>query len=116
MSMIHKLTETFIPNQQFIEEVRDKENDSISYGNQLSEVIIKVSPFVAHYFTRRNLLPNQKSLHDLDDGGILLYCRNINEMEIIPLVQYWIPHLEIISPKELKQRMIEKLQDYLSNS
>lgn len=50
MRMLKTLNETFEPNQQFIEEI--KTNDSISHGNQLSEVVIKVSSFAAPYFTR----------------------------------------------------------------
>ncbi|MGQ0286755.1 helix-turn-helix transcriptional regulator [Pasteurellaceae bacterium 22721_9_1] len=113
MSMLRILPETFAPNEQFLKEI--KENDSISHGNQISEVIIKVSKFAAPYFLRRNLLPNQKLLHSLDDGGLLLASHNVNEMDIIPLVQYWIPHLEIINPVELQGKMIEKLQNYLAN-
>lgn len=113
MSMLKVLSETFEPNEQFIQEI--KENDSISHGNQISEVIVKVSKFAAPYFLRRNLLPNQQLLHSLDDGGLLLASHNVNEMDIIPLVQYWIPHLEIISPVELQGKMVEKLQMYLDN-
>lgn len=112
MSMLKVLSDTFEPNEQFIQEI--KENDSISHGNQISEVIIKVSKFAAPYFLRRNLLPNQQLLHSLDDGGLLLASHNVNEMDIIPLVQYWIPHLEIISPVELQGKMVKNLSDFLN--
>lgn len=106
--------QTFDPNQQLIEEIRL--NDSLSHGNQISEVLIHVSAFAAPYFQRRKLLPNQEIEKELESGEIVLICRNVHELDIVPQVQYWIPHLTIISPKELKQRMVEKLQDYLSNS
>ena len=114
ISAIQLLNETFEPNQQFIEEIN--QNDSISHGNQIPEVVVKVNKTVAPYFLRRNLLPNQQLLHKLDDGGLLLSCKNINEMEIVPLVQYWIPHLTIVSPDGLQQKMVEKIQDYLVNN
>lgn len=114
ISMLKILPDTFEPNPQFIEEI--KHNDSIYYGNQLSEVIIKVNKIVAPYFLRRNLFPNQTLLHHLDDGGLLLSCKNVNEMEIIPLVQYWIPHLTILSPDGLQQKMVEKIQGYLATN
>lgn len=105
--------ERFETNPNFLQKIQN--SDSISHGNQISEVIIKVSAKVAPYFLRRNLLPNQEILKKLDDGSLLLQCQNINEMEIIPLVQYWIPHLTVISPEGLQGKLMERLKKYLNN-
>ncbi|MGP1626882.1 MAG: helix-turn-helix transcriptional regulator [Aggregatibacter segnis] len=116
-SQMHFLTltkQTFAPKPEFLEEI--KQSDSIYYGNQLTEVIIKVENTVSHYFLRRNLLPNQKLVHKLDDGGLLLSCENVNEQEIIPLVQYWVPYLVVISPIEVQLKLEDKLKQYLTNS
>ena len=111
MRMLKKLNETFEPNQQFIEEI--KTNDSISHGNQLSEVVIKVSSFAASFFLRRNLLPNQTLVHKTENGELILSCANVKEVDIVPIVQYWIPHLTIVSPTELQSKMLEKLKIYI---
>lgn len=113
ISMLRVLQETFEPNAQFISEI--KNNDSIYYGNQLAEVVIKVGKKVAPYFLRRNLLPNQQLVHQFEDGGILLSCKNVNEMDVVPIVQYWIPHLTIINPIELQLKMVEKIRGYLAD-
>lgn len=113
MKMLKVLEETFEPNQQLLEEI--KTNDSISFGNQISEVLIKVASEVAPYFLRRNLLPNQELVHKSENNELILSCKNIHEFEIVPLVQYWIPHLTIISPSELQGKMVEKLHQYLIN-
>lgn len=113
IKMLKVLDETFEPNQQLLEEI--KSNDSISVGNQISEVLIKVSGDVASYFLRRNLLPNQELVHKSESNELILSCKNIHEFEIVPLVQYWIPHLTIISPSELQGRMVQKLNNYLIN-
>ena len=114
ISMATKLEETFEPNQQLQEEI--KSNDSISFGNQLSEVLVKVSSFAAPYFLRRNLLPNQKLVHKSENGELILASENVNELDIVPLVQYWIPHLTIISPDGLQEKMIDKLKQYMTNN
>ena len=106
------LKERFIPNENFQNEIR--QSDSLYHGNQLAEIIIKVESTVSHYFLRRNLLPNQKLVHKLDDGSLLLSCENVNEQEIVPLVQYWVPHLTIVSPAELQEKMNENLKLYLT--
>ena len=94
---------------------RIQNTDSISHGNQIGEIIIKVSYQVAHYFLRRKILPNQELVRNLGSGGLLLACKNINEMEVIPIVQYWIPHLRIVSPQELQEKIMIKLKNYTNN-
>ncbi|WP_416192414.1 helix-turn-helix transcriptional regulator [Neisseria sp. CCUG12390] len=94
---------------------RIQENDSISHGNQLAEVVIQVAPAAVHYFTRRKILPNQETLRHLENGGLLLVCNDVHEMDIIPTVQYWIPHLRIISPEDLQEKVIGRLKTYLAD-
>lgn len=107
------LKERFTPNENLQNEIR--QSDSLYHGNQLAEIIIKVESTVSHYFLRRNLLPNQKLVHKLDDGGLLLSCENVNEQEIVPLVQYWIPYLTVISPAEIQIKVEDNLKNYLFN-
>ncbi len=110
MSAIRQMKEHF----EFSPSLKDiiLGGDSIYSGNQISEVVIQVSPYAASYFTRRDLLPNQSLIKELEDGGLLLSSRHVNEMEILPIVQYWIPHLTIINPGELQERLISKLKTY----
>ncbi|EGY33652.1 hypothetical protein SC1083_1382 [Aggregatibacter actinomycetemcomitans serotype e str. SC1083] len=35
-------------------------------------------------------------------------------MEIIPLVQYWLPHLTIVSLDNLQEKLVNKLKNYIS--
>ncbi|WIM81632.1 helix-turn-helix transcriptional regulator [Gallibacterium anatis] len=112
ISQLKVLSETFIPNQKFIENI--KNSDSLSHGNVMPEVVVQVSAFAAPFFLRRNLLPNQKLLHKLESGELLLSAQNISQLEILPLVQYWIPHLTIISPQSLQEELKDNLLNYLN--
>ena len=112
MSSIQQLPEKFELNAEFQAAIH--ENDSIYHGNQLSEVIVQIAPQAAPYFLRRHLLPNQELIRKLDDGGLLLACKNVNEKEVVPLVQYWLPMAKIVSPVELQQKMEQRLMDYLN--
>lgn len=107
---LNKLSETFTDNPDLRLSIR--QNDSIYHGNQLAEVVIQVASAAAPYFLRRNLLPNQELVRKLDDGGLLLACKQVNEMEIVPIVQYWIPHLSIISPGELQDKLLTRIRQY----
>lgn len=112
ISQLKVLSETFIPNQKFIENI--KNSDSLSHGNVMPEVVVRVSAFAAPFFLRRNLLPNQKLLHKLESGELLLSAQNISQLEILSLVQYWIPHLTIISPQSLQEELKDNLLNYLN--
>ena len=112
ISFLNITKQIFTPNENFLAEI--KKSDSISHGNQLDEVIIKVNAQVARYFTQRAILPNQEIIRHIENGELLISCKNIHEMEIIPTVQYWIPHLVIISPTNLQEKIIDKLKAYIS--
>lgn len=114
ISFLNITKQIFTPNENFLAEI--KKSDSISHGNQLDEVIIKVNAQVARYFTQRALLPNQEIIRHIENGELLVSCKNIHEMEIIPTVQYWLPFLTIVSPNNLQERMIAKLKDYMANT
>ncbi len=97
------------------EKVREEmvNTDSLFFGNRISEIIVQVNHTVAGYFERRDLLPNQELVRKTENGDLLLACKNVNAREVVPIVQYWIPHLRIISPSEIQGKMEQGLRDYL---
>lgn len=113
IDQVQLTNEIFVHDEALLNQI--KETDSIYHGNHISEIIIKVSAYAAGYFLRRTLLPNQETVRKLDDGSLLLACKNINPMEILPIVQYWIPHIHIVSPVELQEKVEQNLQAYLNN-
>lgn len=64
---------------------------------------------VAIHFKHCNLLPFQRIIKEFDNGDLLLNTHIDSPEEIFPLVQYWIPHLKILSPQnwqtDLKERV-----------
>ncbi|WP_201554106.1 helix-turn-helix transcriptional regulator [Psychrobacter immobilis] len=87
--------------------------DSLFFGNQISEIVMQVDAKVAGYFERRNLLPNQELIRKLGNGDLLLACKNIHPREVIPIVQYWIPHIRVISPSVVKKDLESAISKYL---
>jgi len=35
-----------------------------------------------------------------------------DDMEIIPLIKYWIPHLKVLEPKSLDEKILSDLEQY----
>ncbi|WP_201555521.1 helix-turn-helix transcriptional regulator [Psychrobacter sp. 72-O-c] len=106
-------TETFTCSEDI--KVKILGTDSLFFGNQISEIVLQVDAKVAGYFERRDLLPNQKLVRKLDNGDLLLACRDVHPREVVPIVQYWIPHIRVISPSEVQGQMEGVLKEYLEN-
>lgn len=78
------------------------------------EVKLFASKWTTKYFKRRPL-PTQAitSLHE--DGSMEFVIKITHEMEILPIVKYWIPNLKIIEPIWLKDIVKKDLEEYINN-
>lgn len=65
------------------------------------------------YFLRRNVLPHQELVEELDDGQLLLRCQVNHPNQLLPIIRYWIPHVRILEPVWLQQQLHDELTDYL---
>ena len=97
------------------ESVQDtiKNDDNIWFSSKQIEVVLKVEKDVAGYFSRRNILPNQHIVKELADGGLLVSTKVAFDEEILKLVRYWIPNVEIVSPDYLQEKLEDGLREYL---
>ena len=106
-----KERDTFLFDEELSRRI--EESDSLYHGNHIGEIVVRIAALAAPYFTRRALLPNQETVRHLEDGSLLLACKNVSPMEVVPIVQYWIPHVSIVSPAGLQEQMERKLRAYL---
>lgn len=106
----HELS-TFKPNPDILKQLEDE--NSIWFGQEKSEVILKVHADVVLHFMQRQLLPEQELVKTLEDGGILVSSKISHAMQLLPLVRYWIPNVEIISPEHLQNELEDGLKAYL---
>jgi len=61
------LNDCYTPCEKTIEKI--KQSNDIFIAKDKTEVVLKVSSQVSHYFKRRNILPNQSIDKDLETGG-----------------------------------------------
>jgi predicted DNA-binding transcriptional regulator YafY len=106
----HELS-AFEPNLDILKQLEDE--DGIWFGQEKSEVILKVHADVVLHFMQRQLLPEQELVKTLEDGGILVSSKISHTMQLLPLVRYWIPHVEIVSPEHLQDELEVGLKGYL---
>ena len=75
------------------------------------EVKIFADKSAAKFFKRRPL-PSQKIESLNADGTMEFIVKITHEMEILPIIKYWIPHLILIEPKWIQEIIKEDLEGY----
>jgi predicted DNA-binding transcriptional regulator YafY len=77
------------------------------------EVKIFANKIAAKYFQRRPL-PTQ-SIETLGNDGTMEFVVKItHEMEIIPIVKYWLPHMRVVEPQWIQDMIDDDLRGYLN--
>lgn len=107
-----ELFKQFEPNKE-IQKIIEKE-DGIFFSEDKMEIILKASAQIAHYFKRRNILPNQVIEKELESGELIISVKVADEIQIIPLIKYWIPELDVISPKSLLKIIHQQCSDFIN--
>jgi predicted DNA-binding transcriptional regulator YafY len=111
MSTLTTQSTIFTPNVD-IQQQLDKD-DSIWLGEKQS-VILEVTGKARQYFKARPLVPQQQLLSETDNT-LILSTQIRHADQLLPIVQYWIPFVRIIEPKEMQAALVVQLNEYLKN-
>lgn len=80
------------------------------------EVTLEVSAECAKYFKRKTYFPLQKVEKEHKDGRIVISCKAAKEEEILPTILHWLPHIKVLTPTSLHNRVKDVLNDYLRSA
>ena len=88
------------------------------YGVKTKTATLKATGFIARYFDKgmKKFLSTQVFKEKLPDGSIIFTVEYTQFIEILPLIQSWMPNLIILEPQELKDEYIKKLQESIQNT
>jgi len=92
------------------------DEDGIWFGEETTEVVLKIAREVAGYFKRRKLIANQVIEKELEDGGLIVSAKIGHLNQVLPIVRYWIPNVRIISPEGAQEDLEKGLDEYTSRS
>ena len=67
---------------------------------------------IRKYFERKPLR-GQTIIGEDKDGSIEIEIKLTHEMEIMPLILYYIPYIKVLEPQWLADDVKERVQDYL---
>lgn len=76
------------------------------------EVKIYANKIAAKYFQRRPL-PTQSIEYLRKDGTMEFVIKITHEMEILPIIKYWLPHMRVLDPAWIQEMIDEDLKGYL---
>lgn len=112
LSNIKQTTITFTTDDKIEELLKNSINIWFKSDIEPFEVKIYADKTAAKYFLRRQL-PTQKIETLSKDGTMEFIVRITDEMEIIPIIKYWLPHLKVIEPLWIQEMVYEDLKSYL---
>lgn len=101
----------FITQKKHHEYINKKED--IWFTSETTEVTLRADAEIAHYFTRRDLLPQQQNRLNAD-GSLTITAHISHENQLFPVVLYWLPNLIIIQPENWHKILKTKLEQALN--
>jgi len=104
---------SFIPDGELEQLLKNSISIWFQANIEPFEVRIYADKTAAKYFKRRPL-PTQKMFTTDADGSMEFSVTITYEMEIIPIIKYWMPHLKVLEPKWLDDKIDEDIQKYLA--
>ena len=81
-------------------------------GNSFS-VKVKIKAEIANYFKLKKHLKSQEIQKENKDGSLIVTFQVSSDEDVDNLIKAWLPHIEIISPLRLRQRIVGELELYL---
>ncbi len=108
LSKVARLDKSFVRLKEVDSQITD--SSQLSLTDYPTEVVLKIDSAIANHFSDTSILPDQQLLKILDDGTLLVTSSITNPKQIIPILKYWLPDIEILSPMELKQSLLYDLQ------
>ena len=79
-------------------------------------VILDISPDIAKYFKRKPISKTQRVEELREDGSMRVSIEITDDMEIIPLVKYWIPYIQVVKPTDIREHIEKELDTYIKHS
>lgn len=108
------LPQTFqrdIEAEKFIE---DFQSLFQNYKTPNYEVTLRIDAQVGRYFKVKKHFKSQRVIETKENGDLIVTYQINNEMEILPMIKKWLPHIRVLSPKSLDDKIKENLRHYLS--
>jgi len=76
-------------------------------------VTLELSSEIAKYFKRKPLSKTQRVEEFREEGSMVVSVEVTDDMETIPIVKYWMPHIRVMEPVRIAEKIRQDLEAYL---
>jgi predicted DNA-binding transcriptional regulator YafY len=101
---------TFKKKKKILEFIENFQSLMSRFDKPKFEVVVFVDNEVERYFKVKKFLDSQQIIKDTKEGLILKYLIN-DEKEILFLAKDWLPHMKIISPSYLQEKLENMIKE-----
>ena len=109
---ITKNSKTFKKRKDIKEYIYNFQSLMSRFDKKPFEVVVRVDYEVARFFEKKKFLKSQLKIGDDGKGIRFKYVIN-NDEEILFLAKRWLPHMVIVSPKELNDKLVNMAEKFL---
>jgi len=110
---IQLLDETFKSTAKLDRLLENSISIWFSQNTEPYKVVLNISADVAKYFKRKPISKSQITESVYEDGSMDVSVEITNDMEIIPFVKYWIPHIKVLKPERIEESIKRDLKGYI---
>ena len=76
-------------------------------------VTLKIHASKARYFQNKKYLKSQKVIKTLERGDVLVCYEISHDMEIIPIIQRWMPFAKVVEPLRIQEKIEENMKLFM---
>lgn len=113
LSGITPLNRTFVRSPKLDEALENAMGIWFRIHSNPFEVRLSVNPEIAKFFRRKPLSKTQVISCVGTDDSMEITLKITHEMEIIPIVQYWMPHMQVIEPVWIHEKIMKNIKRYI---
>ncbi len=80
------------------------------------KVKLYINAFAANYIKESKLHPTQEIVDEHYTGEIEVECTITHKLELLPAIKSWLPNIQILKPKWLREELIKDCKDFLKEA
>ena len=113
ISDIKILETTFSTKKELIELLDNSINVWFNDDREPFEVILFLDKHAAKTLKRKPISKSQRVISEYKDGSCDISLKITHEREIISIIQYWMPHIKIVFPQWIHERILGHIDRFV---
>lgn len=106
---------TFRINKKLNELLDNAINVWFNDDNEAFEVVLFLDKHAAKTLKRRPVSNSQRILTEYKDGSCDISLMITHDREVISIIQYWMPHIKVISPERISDFVVKNCQKFIDD-